>query len=119
MALRLKGEEKPFEFSDDDWVPSKRPVTWNGDFDGDGRQDQLVLLSRKDKPISDALVVFFANGKTAKVDDGIGFDLVGIVPKKEVGEKADIVHVYNGQGAGVGHLWNGKTFGSWSSEQMN
>lgn len=50
------------------WGTGRAWWIWPGDFNGDGQEDRLVLLTYRENPARDLLVVLFADGSAAQVD---------------------------------------------------
>ena len=67
IACRWKGEADALGGHWADWASGRTWWIWNGDFDADGRDDRLVLLTRSDDPSQDLLGVLFADGRTVEL----------------------------------------------------
>jgi hypothetical protein len=51
------------------WSSGRPWWIWSGDFDADGLDDQLLILSHEEDPARDLLVVLFGNGTAASVTE--------------------------------------------------
>ncbi|CAN5288298.1 hypothetical protein BH24GEM2_BH24GEM2_00710 [soil metagenome] len=62
-----------------EWGSGRTWWIWSGDFDADGQDDRLVLLTRSDDPSKDMLGVLFANGRTTQAGP-LGSQVIALVP---------------------------------------
>ncbi len=69
MACRfpLTDGSRPEDFWPDDWDSGRVWWSWNGDFDGDGAPDRLLVLTSAADPSQDQLGVLFGGGRSAVV----------------------------------------------------
>jgi hypothetical protein len=110
---------RPEMFWVERWGSGSAWWIWRGDFDGDGREDRLVMLSRESDPSDDLLVVFFADGRAAEVASPGGWGVV-VGPRK--GElldsldaaprrlEADAVTVVYWEKGADSYVWDGTRF---------
>jgi hypothetical protein len=106
-----------------EWGSGRTWWSWPGDFDGDERTDVLTLLSNRNNPGEDLLVVLFASGRAARVASPGGWGVEVGPGKGEVLEGFDageapvrlrgdgITLVYWEKAAEVWY-WNGREFRS-------
>ena len=73
---------RPENFWGEAWGSGRAWWIWSGDFNGDGRDDRLALLTSRTAPSSDLLVVFFADGSAAEVGSLGGW---GVAVRPEAG----------------------------------
>ncbi len=59
---------QPAMYWGDVWGSGRAWWIWPGDFNGDGKEDQLLLLTSRQDPHQDLLGVVFANGESARVE---------------------------------------------------
>jgi len=72
---------RPEVYWGDRWGSGRAWWIWSGDFNGDGRADRLLLLSREDDPSRDLLAVVFADDTSAEVTAPGGWG-IAVGPRK-------------------------------------
>jgi len=80
---------RPENYWGEQWGSGRAWWVWSGDFNGDGRQDRLVLLSSRSNPSEDLLVALFANGQASEVASPGGWGVTVGPGKGEVVEGFD------------------------------